>query len=188
MNISHTDIPLLIQQVKQGDLAAQRQLYYYCFVHCFKVAQIYCGHREEAMSVFNHSMLDVFDQLDQLQHPARITSWVGAIIKRDCIDQIRKQGTYRNKLVVLDETETDIVVENDALTELAMADIISLVNQLKSTYRLCFIMRALEGYTYDEISKKLSINLNTAKWYYSEAKKILREKIGGLYHFNKKMK
>ena len=185
MGVNHNDIAILVKQVKQGNLASQRGLYEHCFTHCFKIAQIYCGHKEEAMGVFNHSMLDVFNQLGNLQNPKSLIPWVNSVIKRDCIDHVRKQGAYRNRLVVFDSTDLNVEIENEGLSQLEMNDIINLVNELKATYRLCFVMKAIEGYTYEEISEKLSINVNTIKWYYGEARKILRKKVEGLYHFSK---
>lgn len=55
-----------------------------------------------------------------------------------------------------------------------MEEIILYINLLKPDFRLCFILKEIDGYSYKEIAEKISINENTAKWYVSEAKKKLQ--------------
>ena len=70
-----------------------------------------------------------------------------------------------------------MIVLNEALSNLTMEAIFQLINQLKPTYRLCFILKELDGFSYQEIAEELSINVNTAKWYVQEAKKILQKQL-----------
>jgi RNA polymerase sigma-70 factor (ECF subfamily) len=57
---------------------------------------------------------------------------------------------------------------------MAMSEIMEAVNKLQPEYRLCFVMKVMDGYSYREITQQLSINENTAKWYVAEAKKTLK--------------
>ena len=66
---------------------------------------------------------------------------------------------------------------------MAMSEIMDRVNELQSEFRLCFVMQVMDGFSYREISDKLSINENTAKWYVAEAKKRLRK---NLIHYQQK--
>ena len=168
------DVKKIIHNIKQGDIKAEKAMYDYCFRHCFKIALVYCDDKAEAISVFNHAILYIFDHLHQLGKPEHLIKWSSRIIKNDCIDQIRKKTVYKNKLISYSEQGQSSVVLNEAMSSLAMEEIIRHINQLKPDYRLCFVLKEMDGYTFKEIAEKLSINENTAKWYVSEAKKRLQ--------------
>jgi len=121
------DLKKLIYNIQKGDSQAERIVYDYCTIHCFKTALIYTYDKAEAIDVFNHTMLYIFDHFHKLDKPENLLKWVHRILKNDCIDHIRKKTIYQNKL---------------------------------SNYKA-----------------ELAINENTAKWYLSEAKKILQKQL-----------
>ena len=45
-------------------------------------------------------------------------------------------------------------------------------------YRTVFNLYALEGFKHKEIAEQLNIKIGTSKWYLSEARKQLKEKLG----------
>lgn len=171
------DVKKVIHKVKQGDISAEKTMYNYCFRHCFKIALVYCDDKAEAISVFNHAVLYIFENLHKLDNPENLIKWSSRIIKNDCIDQIRKKAVYKNKLIAYSEQGQSTIVLNEAMSSLAMEEIIHHINQLKPDYRLCFVLKEIDGYTYKEIAEQLSINENTAKWYLSEAKKQLQTQL-----------
>lgn len=168
------DVKKIIHKVKKGDISAEKAMYNYCFKHCFKIALVYCDDKAEAISVFNHAVLYIFKHLHKLDTPENLIKWSSRIIKNDCIDQIRKKAVYKNKLIAYSAQGQSTTVLNEAMSSLAMEEIIRHINQLKPDYRLCFVLKEIDGYTYKEIVETLSINENTAKWYVSEAKKQLK--------------
>jgi len=170
------DLKKLIYNIQKGDSQAERIVYDYCTIHCFKTALIYTYDKAEAIDVFNHTMLYIFDHFHKLDKPENLLKWVHRILKNDCIDHIRKKTIYQNKLSNYKE-EVPSTVMNEAMSNLAMEEIIQLIHQLKPTYRLCFILKEIDKYTFKEIATELAINENTAKWYLSEAKKILQKQL-----------
>ena len=176
------DIAALISKVIKRDSESERLFYDYCYTHCFKIAQVYSSDISEATSTFNHAMLYVFNNLNSLSHPHKILAWVGTIVRNDCIDHIRKKSVYSNKLLKFTDDIDSNSTLNDAMTNMAMSEIMEAVNKLQPEYRLCFVMKVMDGYSYREITQQLSINENTAKWYVAEAKKTLRQL---LIHYQK---
>jgi len=73
------DITKLIYQVEQGDVKAEKELYDYCYRHCFKIAAIYCKDKNTAISVFNHTMIAVFGKLSSLTQPKGLVSYVNRV-------------------------------------------------------------------------------------------------------------
>ena len=168
------DVKQLIYQVKKGDTKAEKTMYDYCYQHCFKIALVYCDDKAEAISVFNHALLYIFDHLHQLDKAENLLKWSSRILKNDCIDHIRKKTVYKNKLIAYAEQGQATVVLNEAMSTLTMETIIQLIHQLKPTYRLCFILKEIDGYTFSEIAAELSIkyfalinSVNFRKWIFS---------------------
>lgn len=86
------DVSKIQQKIEKGDIKAEKIMYDYCFKHCFKIALVYCEDRTEAISVFNHAVLYIFNNMHQLDKPENFLKWINRIIKNDCIDQIRKKA------------------------------------------------------------------------------------------------
>lgn len=180
------DVQKILHKIEKGDIKAEKAMYDFCFKHCFKIAMVYSEDRAEAISVFNHAVLYVFNNLNQLDNPENLIKWSSKIIKNDCIDQIRKKAVYKNKLIAYSEQGQSNVVLNQAMSSLAMEEIIQHINLLKPDFRLCFVLKEIDGYSYKEIAEKLSINENTTKWYVSEAKKKLQIQLTPMAYKTKK--
>lgn len=167
------DIVKLINGLKKGSALAEQQLYALLYQHLFKVPLAYCKDKDEATFVFNHSMLDIFKNIKAFDSQSDLVKWAHHILKNDCIDQLRKNTVYQNKLSVIGKPEKTWI-NNEAIDELNMAEILACVQKLENSYRLCFVLYELEGCTHKEIATQLNISQNTSKWYLSEAKKKLR--------------
>jgi len=172
------EIGKLISGIKNGDVVAEQQLYTLLYEDLFKVPLAYCKDKDEATFVFNHSMLYIFKHIKPFTKQINLIKWAHRILKNDCIDQIRKSAVYQNKLSAIGKKE-DQWITNEAISKLHMADILACIQQLDNSCRLCFVLYVLEGYTHKEVAEKLGINQNTAKWYFSEAKKKLRKLLEG---------
>lgn len=167
------DVNTLIKGVKKANPISEKQLYALLYHHLFKVAMAYCSDEDEAMGVFNQSVLYIFSHLKPFNSETDLIKWCHRIIKNDCIDQIRKNVVYKNKLSIVGRKEDKWSV-NEALSHLSMEEILNNVQKLDNSLRLCFVMHELEGLTHKEIAQQLNIKTNTAKWYLAEAKKALR--------------
>ncbi len=74
------DIKQLIYQVKKGEAKAEKAMYDYCYQHCFKIALVYCDDKAEAISVFNHAILYIFDHLHQLDKSENLLRWSSYLV------------------------------------------------------------------------------------------------------------
>jgi len=159
--------------VKKANPISEKQLYVLLYQHLFKVPLAYCSDNDEAMGVFNQSVLYIFSHLKSFDTETDLIKWCHRIIKNDCIDQLRKNAVYKKKLSIVGRKEDQWSV-NEALSHLSMEEILKCVQKLDDALRLCFVMHELEGLTHKEIARQLNIKTNTAKWYFAEAKKALR--------------
>jgi len=176
----------LLTGLKKGDAIAERQLYALLYEQLFKVPLAYCKDKDEATLVFNQSMLYIFNNIKAFCKQTDLIKWAHYIIKNDCIDQIRKNTVYNNKLSIIGLPEKPWM-DNEAISNLEMTDLLNCVQQLENAFRLCFVLFELEGFTHKEIAQQLNINQNTSKWYLAEAKKKLRKLIEakGIFYYTK---
>lgn len=165
----------MIEGAKSGHPVMERKLYALLYTNLFKIPMAYCSDKEEATGVFNFSMVDVFKHLKSFKDQDSLMKWAYRIIKNDCIDHVRKKTVYRNKLLNVKNEEKPISSLNEGISNLKMEELMACIQQLNDTHRLCFSMYEFDGYSHQEISDRLKINLNTSKWYLAEAKKELRK-------------
>ena len=170
----HTDLTDLLRRASKADLRAEKAIYRMCHESCFKISRIYVGDDQEATGIFNHAMIDVFKRLAEIKSYDHLIRLTNTIVKRDSIDHLRKAAVYRTRLSVLKENSVKDVSVNEALSKLNMEEIFRHIDRLPVNYRLCFVLQVIEGYSLKEIADQLDININTGKWYVSEAKKKLR--------------
>ncbi len=168
------NIKKLTKGVKKRQPDKERELYILLYENLFKVPLAYCADKEEATSVFNYSMVDIFKNIISFEDKQSLLKWAYKILKNDCIDHIRKKVVYRDKLLYVETNSLESYSSNDAISNLNMDEILNCINQLNDTYRLCFVMYELDGMTHQQIADKLNIKVNTSKWYLAEAKKKLR--------------
>ena len=63
------------------------------------------------------------------------------------------------------------------LERLAAEDLLKLIKEMPSGYRVVFNMFAIEGYSHKEIGQELSISENTSKSQYSRARAYLKKQL-----------
>jgi len=67
------------------------------------------------------------------------------------------------------------------LSELAVQDLLKLIQELSPQYRMVFNLYAIEGYSHKEICEMLNIKEGTSKSNLSRAREILKEKVKKYY-------
>jgi RNA polymerase sigma-70 factor (ECF subfamily) len=58
--------------------------------------------------------------------------------------------------------------------------LIEIINSLPDIQRQVFNLHAIDDYPHKEIAKRLDMTEGTSKWYLSEARKTLRQKLAAL--------
>jgi RNA polymerase sigma-70 factor (ECF subfamily) len=68
-------------------------------------------------------------------------------------------------------------VAANAYTDLGADDILKLINQLPTGYRLVFNLHVIEGFNHEEIAEMLNIQPGTSRSQLVKARKMLQEQI-----------
>ena len=162
----------LIKGLKAGKPDAQRKLYDLCAGKLMAVCMRYARSREEAEDLLQEGFIRVFNKVGQFKGEGSFEGWVRRVITNIAIRQYQKNSRI-HIVVGLDESEPTYgadLLEQQFATE----DLLDKVQRLPDGYRTVFNLFAIEGYSHDEISKKLDISVGTSKSQLNRARKALR--------------
>ncbi|WP_318271382.1 RNA polymerase sigma factor [Sphingobacterium cellulitidis] len=140
----------------------------------------YMKHEMEAEELANECFVKAFNKIGSfsLHEDANVLektfkSWIARIAVNTSIDALR----VRKQMYMLDDLSgSDTIhysVNNDSRLE--YEDMLSLIQQLPDIQRLIFNLYEIEGYSHEEIGKKLDIPESTSRTYLTRAKQKLRK-------------
>ena len=89
---------------------------------------------------------------------------------------IRQKAVFKHHQIE-DGHNDGAYIDAAVFDDISAKEILQLVRELPATTRMVFNLFAIEGYTHEQISKLLQIPAGTSRWYASEARKLLREKM-----------
>ena len=165
---------LLINQSRQ----AQNSLY---FEHCDRLMHIiqrYVWTVADAEEVLQDSFLKIFEEIAQYDAgKGRFESWSARIAITHCLMFLRKKKNVAISIGDIMEAEQHFRIQDP--TPFWQSDFEKIASQLSTKQALVFQLRAIEGYTFDEIKDLVGLKeeANSRK-IYSLARQSLRILLG----------
>ena len=176
MNLGHTfTIDSLLEGCKRGDRSAQENLYKSMASKMMGVCMRYAKDREEAEDVLQLGFIKVFQKIKDFRSDGSFEGWIRRIMVNTAIETYRKNLRSMN-LVSIDEVYDQAQTTFD-MNGLETKDLLKMVQELASGYRLIFNIYIIEGFSHKEISQELGITEGASKSQLSRARAILKEKI-----------
>ncbi|MCL2761660.1 MAG: sigma-70 family RNA polymerase sigma factor [Treponema sp.] len=137
---------------------------------------------EDASDFTQEVFLKVYRSLSRFEQRSRFSTWVYKIAYNTAVNGINRRKEYRS----LAEGELEIIPSDDDTPERVLirkaakeAVLVSL-QDLPERYRVCVDMFFFYDRSYQEIEAITGLPVNTIKSHVFRAKKILKEKLGGL--------
>ncbi|RLD40785.1 MAG: hypothetical protein DRI86_14615 [Bacteroidetes bacterium] len=171
-NIEH-----LIEGCINNNRKSQKDLYERYFGLMMSISMRYCSDWDEAKEVVNTGFLKVFLKIKDYSGKGSFEGWMKRIIVNSALDYIK---SLKQPTVEIDDKntyESDLYVDNEALNDFSVDDIIKHIQALPPMSRAVFNMYVMEGYKHKDISKELGISEGTCHWHLQNARKILQTKI-----------
>lgn len=169
----------LIERCKNGDRAAQKELYEDHFGFAMAISVRYCKSKEEALEVLNDSFMKVFKNLHKFKPSLSFKSWLKRILINTSIDFYRNQQKhYYHHDISSAYDQSSNTASPDS--NLAHTELLELLKELPNSYRISFTMFAIEGYSHQEIAEAMGISVGTSKSNVSRARDILRQKLAAI--------
>ncbi len=133
----------------------------------------YAGSREQGTAILNDAFMKVFDNIRKYDTDRPFKPWLRRIIINTAIDHYHKNQRKPN-FSEFELTENQMVEEETILSGITYQEIVDMLRELSPAYRAVFNLFVIEGYSHEEISKKLGISVGTSKSNLAKAKRKLR--------------
>ncbi len=169
----------LVEGCLKNDRFFQEALYRRYFQPMMRMCLRYTQDKDAAMEILNRGFLRVYSKLHTFAFSGSLEGWIRRLVFHSLSDHFR---TRSNTVRFLNLEERDTAVEEEALDQLYLDDIMKLVDLLPDASRRVFYLYAIEGFTHVEIAKRLGISPGTSKWHLSNAREKLKQYIRTNYN------
>ena len=166
----------LVKGCREGNRKHQELLYKTTSAKMLGVCMRYAKDHFEAEDMMQTAYVKIFRKLDDYRGEGSFEGWMRRIMVHTSIE------FYRKNLRTLNAIDIDDTYDHEASTPFDMSsinvkDLMRLIQNLSSGYRMVFNMYAIEGYAHKEIAAELGITEGASKSQLSRARAILREQV-----------
>ncbi len=166
----------LIRKCIKGENKAITELYRMVSAGLYGVCLRYTKSSEDAQDLLHDGFLKIMENIDRFRGEGSFEGWIRRIVVNEAINFYRRKNAIQFK----EYGDVEYKVEGaeiSAIEGFSQKELLSLLNQLPTGYRIVFNLFAIEGYTHMEIAEMLSITENTSKSQYRKARLKLQELI-----------
>jgi len=162
--------------------SAQEKLYKHFYGYAMSVALRYSNSKNESAEILNESFFKVFTRLDKYDFSRSFRAWLRRIVINTSIDYYRANKKYQqsSEISAAEEKTYDF----DIVDRLTAEEILDLLQELPTHYRMVFNLYEIEGYSHKEIGEMMDIPEGTSRSNLTRAKQKLREMVKHLYQKN----
>jgi len=155
------------------DRLAQKKLYTLHKVYLFGVCMRYAKSRMEAEDMLQDAFISIFKDLHKWSGTGPLRAWMRRVSINAALMHIRK---YRK--IEFSSFEVDLIKHAKVSIDFSKIDlpngVVRIIQQLPEPYQTVFNLRAIDEYSFKEISAELSTNEATLRSYYLRARKKLK--------------
>ncbi len=165
----------LIEGCKKGDRHAQKHLYDRFSGKMYALCCRYVKDKMEAEDVLVTAFTKILERIDQYKGDGSFEGWIRRVMVNESLSYLR-----RNKSMYLetDIEAADFEPDYERLeSQLEAEDLLKLIADLPSGYRIVFNLYAIDGYSHKEIGAQLGINESTSKSQLSRARALLQKRL-----------
>lgn len=172
----------LVSACLKKDRRAQASLYEQCFPALMKVCRRYKRQDEDARSLANACYLKILLNLEKYDLDQPFLPWAMTVAIRTCIDELRKNKSYNEQIMLSDEErpfrdDFNDSVHNDINESISAEEVELIMAALPDRQKLVFNLFEFEGYKHEEIAEMLEISVRTSKRLLQTARMTLRERL-----------
>ena len=169
----------IIGRCLTGDRKAQTLLYKKHSPKMFGICMRYAKNNTDAEDILQEGFIKVFRYLNDYRGDGSFEGWMRRIMITTSLNFYKKKNLLKND-IDLDRLKINLSSSPEAISNMTMDELLSLIQKLPTGYRTVFNLNTIEGYTHQEISELLNISINTSKSQLSRAKSSLKSKLAKL--------
>ncbi len=174
----------IIKGCVKKDNASREKLYRMFSSKLYGVCLRYSKNVDDAKDIMQEGFIKIFQKIEQYKGAGSFEGWMKRIMINCALEKYRNMyylNEYDDSFVHKDS----LINENEA-DKLTEQELLNLIHQLPSKYRMVFNMYAIEGYSHKEIAAILKISEGTSKSNLSRARAILQKKLNTMADIEKK--
>ena len=171
----------LIERASGGDPSAFNQLMAMHEKRMYAVALRMFANREDAQDCLQEAMLRIYRAIGGFKGQSSFSTWVYRITMNTCLDELRRRKTRAaTSLDTLLDSGWSPADEGDVPERHAVASeqrrvLDAAIAELPEDMRSAVVLRDVQGFSYDEISAMLEVNVGTIKSRISRGREKLRQ-------------
>lgn len=165
------------------DRKAQSRLFHKYFSKMYGICRRFAKNAEDAEDILQEGFIKIYSNFNSYRSAGSLENWMKRIMINTSYNFYKRRRPSCSNMD-LDQYEYPVSQKQHILDQFLESDLNNLINELPEGYKTVFNLSAVEGYTHNEISKKLNISKNTSKSQLNRAKTSLRKKISSIYHFD----
>lgn len=176
---------LLIKMSQKGDIDSFETLIKDYKKVAYNIALKYLRNKEDAEDVSQESLIKVFKNIGKFNMNSSFKTWMYRIVVNSCLDFKRRKkentisvdqplhsGHDEFYMELEDETASpEKVIDRKLTSEMVM----EAIEKLEDDFKSVIILRDINDFSYDEISKILTCNMGTVKSRISRGRQKLKE-------------
>lgn len=139
------------------------------------------GDGDEAADLVQKAFVKGFRKLDACHDPAKVGGWLFRICANMCKDYLKSR---RRQDLSLDVVDVQMDLAPGPIEELERADmrrtIETAIGELTPGLREAFVMKHLEGCSYEKMAELMDVSISALKMRVHRAREELQEKLAGL--------
>lgn len=143
------------------------------------VCRRYVSDENTAQDLLQESLIRIFTYIDKYKPTGSFEAWIKTVT-RNCVLAWLKKSYVQNEMTIDTAEYFDGQVEPEVYSHLDEEELIKLIQELPTGYRIVFNMYVIEGYSHKEIAETLNINESSSRSQLGRARKLLQEKINSI--------
>ena len=171
MNLART-----IHECKKGKLSAQKALYDTYKSLLFGLCMRYAENVSSAENLLHDSFLRVCREIRAYKDEEPFEAWITGMVLGTIVRQ-QKELIPDVPSDFTEKTENSLSRFNENAPKIPENILLDYIQELPRAHRFVFNLYHLDGLNHQEISKALSISLNSSQTYYTKALEMLSVKV-----------
>jgi RNA polymerase sigma-70 factor, ECF subfamily len=161
----------------QGDKLALQDLLKKEKEKLYRMAYTYMKNEEDALEVFQQTVLQAIESINQLREPIYFSTWLTRICINNAIAALKK----KKNLVVIDSVVEQLVV-NEMSEDLAQQlDVADALSKLPEKYKTTLLLRFYQDFSVKQIANILDCPEGTVKTNIHRGLSLLKQNLKGVY-------
>lgn len=166
---------VLVSRIKRGEILAFEELVKRYQGRLLGFTGRMLGNREEAEEVVQDALVSVYLHISRVDQTRKFSTFLFEIAKNGAISRLRR----RKKTVAFDEEtmSEEVSVYEKFFSQEEQSRVREAVLSLPDKFRGPIKLYYFEGLSYEQISEKLGIPINTVRTFLKRGKETLKEKL-----------